>query len=242
MQYGSQTKMSAINQILKKHWNDYKSNLFPKDRRMRILNDKKVDGMSTENIRFLINEVVNKFAKNGVYMEVGVYRGCSLLSAALFNPSTRCIGIDNFSKFDFFGVDFGGNEKNEDSFKSNLLKFGNPKNIEFYREDYEESIKNLFSKEPGLKVVVYYYDGDHSYQNQLDGLKLIIPYLAEKCILLVDDINDEAVEKAVNDFIKENPAFKVVFKIKTEAKERIAKLGRGTEDWWNGFAVISRGI
>jgi len=85
-----------------------------------------------------------------------------------------------------------------------------------------------------LKVNVYYYDGDHSYENQIEGLNILLPYLAHKCIILVDDINGEEVEEANKYFVKENPNFKSVFKIRTK--------GTNSIDWWNGFEVIARGL
>ncbi len=220
-------KESKIYEILRGKWGDYSVDLFPNDRRMHVLKEKGVAGMSSENIRFLINETVRRFAKNGVYLEVGTYNGCSLLSAALFNPSTRCIGIDNFSQFNL-------NRENYLIFKENLDKFLNPKNIEFYNQDYRECFKYLFSKESSLKANVYYYDGKHTYEDQMSGLKSILPHLAEECVILVDDINWPYVEEANRDFIKENNDFKSVLKIRTK--------GNDSNDWWNGFEVISRGI
>jgi hypothetical protein len=213
--------------ILKENWDDYKKDLCPKDRRMNILLEKGVEGMSTENIRFLFNEIVNKYAHNGVYLEVGMYRGCSLLSAALFNESTRCIGIDNFSQFD-------KERKNQELLKNNLSKFNNPENIEWYNKDYKEAIKDIFSKEPDLIVDVYFYDGNHSYRDQFDGLKIMLPYLADRCIIIVDDFNWEEVENANANFIKENPFFKSLLKINTEVN--------GSKDWHNGIEIIGRGF
>ncbi len=216
-----------VEKILKNNWCDYEIDLYPKNRRMKILADNRVEGMSTENVRFFINEIVRQFAEKGVFLEVGTWRGCSLLSAALFNHSSRCISIDNFSQFD------NGNN-NEKILKENLQKFGNPKNIEYYKGDYRKVIKEIFSKEPNLKVNVYFYDGNHSYKNQLNGLKIIMPHLAEKCLIIVDDLNWKRIEKANKDFIKENPCFKSLTKIKTE--------GNGWPDWWNGIEIIGRGI
>ena len=225
-----------IKKILKECWVHYKKDLSPKDRRMSILKEKGVRGMSTENIRFLLNEIVKKFAKRGTYLEVGIFRGCSLLSAALFNPSTRCIGIDNFSEFNYNsdGWRQSDNLNNEEELKKNLAKFPNTQNIEWYKGDYKKVIKNLFAKEPNLKVNVYFYDGEHSYENQLEGLKIMLPYLSKRSIIIVDDLNWEQVEKANTDFIKKNPDFKSVIKIKTKAN--------CSEDWWNGIEIIAKGL
>jgi len=220
-------KNVLIREILEKNWANYGTDLHPRDRRMNILAEKGVDGMSTENVRFLFNEIVRQSARNGAYLEVGMYRGCSLLSAALFNPSTRCIGIDNFSEF-------GKEGENEGLLNENLRKFRNPKNTEYYDVDYREGIKKIFSNEPNLKINIFFYDAQHSYENQTEGLRMMLPHLAENCIIIVDDFNWKQVERANADFIKENPAFKSIFKIKTESN--------CSKDWWNGIEVIARGV
>ncbi|MFA5335508.1 MAG: class I SAM-dependent methyltransferase [Candidatus Omnitrophota bacterium] len=218
-------KKSEIYDILSQSWHDYKKDLHPKDRRMDILEQKNVKGMSTDNISFFINEIVHHLCKNGVYLEVGTFQGRSLLSAALFNPSTRCIAIDNFSQFD-------KERKNEAILSDNLKKFMYPKNIEFYNQDYKQAIRDIFFKEPNLKIDVYYYDGVHTFEDQFEGLSIVLPYLQEKCTILVDDINWEFVSNANKVFIKKNPEFRSVFKIYTKAN--------GSNDWWNGFEVITR--
>lgn len=225
-----------ISKILKECWVDYKKDLSPKDRKMNILKERAVRGMSTENIRFLLNEIVKRFAQKGTYLEVGIFRGCGLLSAALFNPSTRCIGIDNFSQFNYNSEGWrpSDNLNNEEELKNNLAKFSNVKNIEWYNGGYKEIIKNLFTKEPKLKVNTYFYDGEHSYRNQLEGLKMMLPHLSERNIIIVDDLNWKKVEKANKDFIKESPDFKSIIKIKTK--------GNCSKDWWNGIEIIARGF
>jgi tRNA G46 methylase TrmB len=220
-------KRSKIYDLLLENWENYKIDLYPKDRRMCILEIKDISGMNTENIRLFINETVRRFANNGIYLEVGTFKGSSLLSAALFNLSTHCIGIDNFSQFN-------PEIKNELILKINFQKFDNPKNIEFYNQDYEEAIRYLFYNKPTLKVNVYYYDGWHSYENQIRGLRIMLPHLAYKCVILIDDINKSQVKKANRDFIKENRDFKSVFTMRTK--------GNCSNDWWNGLEVITRGI
>jgi protein O-GlcNAc transferase len=216
-----------VYKILEDGWEDYRNDLYPKDKRMAVLREKNVQGMGSENTRFLINEIVKRFAKNGIYLEVGTLCGNSLLSAALFNGSTRCIGIDNFSQYDTDG-------RNKRSLRDNLGKFSDPKNIEFYDQDYREAVSGIFSKEPALKINVYYYDGEHSYESQVEGLSIVLPYLADKCIILVDDINMGSVDRANKYFLRKNPDFKTAFKVRTK--------DNSSEDWWNGFEVITRGF
>ncbi len=221
----SLSSLAMIETTLRECWDDPTKDLFPKDRRMSVLAERGVDGMSCENVRFLVNEIVRRFASRGVYLEVGMYRGCSILSAALFNETTRCIGIDSFSEFDDKGT-------NEEILRENLAKFGRPSNVEYYNMDYREAIARIFADEPLLRVDVYYYDGEHTYEQQVAGLEIMLPHLSEQCVILVDDLNWEYVERANLDFLKAHPEFESAFKIKAR--------GCGTDDWWNGVEVIVR--
>ncbi len=63
---------SIFASILSECWDDLANDLFPKDRRMSVLAERDVDGMSCENVRFLVNETVRRFAHHGVYLEVGL--------------------------------------------------------------------------------------------------------------------------------------------------------------------------
>ncbi len=191
---------------------------------MQCLEDKCVAGMNTENIRFLINEIVRLFAKGGLYMEIGTYQGCSLLSAALFNSSTKCVGIDNFSLFD-------PKKDNEQYLQSNLAKFDNPQNIHLCRGDYKDVIPKYFEQRDNTKVHVYFYDGPHSFVDQLEGLEIVLPYLARECVILVDDLNVPEVERANRQFLRHNSNFRSVFRVRTDGEDPFT--------WWNGFEIIA---
>src|SRR3954453_19391351 len=45
------------------------------------------------------------------------------------------------------------------------------------------------------------YDGDHSYEHQLEGLRVAEPFFAPGCLVLVDDTNREEPHRATLDFI-----------------------------------------
>ncbi|MBN3040645.1 MAG: class I SAM-dependent methyltransferase, partial [Candidatus Omnitrophica bacterium] len=202
-------KGSLVHLLLKECWNNFKIDPYPIDRRMNIIAEKKIYGMSTENVRFMVNELVRRFAGNGVYLEIGTFQGGSLLSAALYNPGTRCIGFDNFSEFDSEGI-------NENILYKNLSEFNFLKNIEFYKKDYKKGLNEFFNENPGLKIDVFFYDGPHTFEDHFQGLKQIIPYLNEKCIIIIDDTNYPQVERASDAFLRSEPEFDSVFRLKTK--------------------------
>jgi predicted O-methyltransferase YrrM len=210
--------------FFKEHFEeDYVNSVSPNDRRMSIINELGINGMNTENIRFAINELVRKYAKT--YLEVGSYHGSSLISAAKYNDGVRCIAIDNFSQFDPKG-------ENKQILLNNIQK-AEAKNIELLDDDYEMGITNLFKNEPDLKIDAYFYDGEHSYENQLNGLNIIVPHLSEKCIIFVDDTNYGRVTKANNEWLSNNRDFRNI---------NISTPKNGHNTWWNGFTIMYRNL
>lgn len=190
---------------------------------MKIFNDIKplnlplsVKAMNTPTVRGLINKLA---ASGTVYLEVGSYQGASLISAAHNNPKTLCIGIDNFSYFDQAG-------QNEKILTSAIRPY---KNIVFKRGDYRDVLPLLATS--GMKVDTYFYDGHHTYDEQLNGLELARPLLRDGAKIIVDDTNWEAVWKANEEFCRRHK-FKVVFEKRTN--------DRNDPLWWNGVQVLMK--
>jgi hypothetical protein len=82
-------------------------------------------------------------------------------------------------------------------------------------------------------IGLYYYDADHSYQSQLEGLLLAEPHLAPGAYILIDDINWPERRKATSDFLaRSNGRYRVVLDQRTAANEH--------PTFWNGLIVLRR--
>lgn len=146
----------------------------------------KIPHCSTMGIGIIINKAVSLMPNDQTFVNVGVWHGFTFLAGLIGNPGKICIGIDNFSEF--------GGPKTEFLQRFNLNK---GKNHYFYEMDYQE----YFKKKHQLPIGVYIYDGNHSYENQLQGLQVAEPFFAKGCIIIVDDINLSAARKATIEFI-----------------------------------------
>ena len=82
----------------------------------------------------------------------------------------------------------------------------------------------------GRTVGVYYYDNGHEYEQQLDGMRLIERYLASPALVIVDDTDWERVERAVDDYLVEQPRATEVYRV--DGKDR------GQPEWWEGMRVL----
>lgn len=171
--------------------------------------------------------------ENSCYLEVGVYRGLTLLSVAKEIGEHKAYGIDNFAFFDRDGKNFG-------IVKERIAKL-NLSNVEVINKDYEDALENLKQELGGKKVGVYFIDGPHDYRSQLMCLLLIKPFLAENAVILIDDSNYQHVRQANRDFLISHPEFKLLYESYTKhhplnaAPENRGEFEKG---WWNGINIL----
>ena len=127
----------------------------------------RVPRMSTPAIGALINRGVAGMAPREAFVNVGVWNGFTFLSGMARNSCKVCIGVDNFSQF--CGP--------KDTFLARFERFKSP-NHRFHDMDYKEYFASVHWEPIGF----YFYDGEHSYQNQLDGLRIAEPFFAPNCL------------------------------------------------------------
>jgi hypothetical protein len=211
-----------IQSILKTNWHNWEEDPFPKDRRMTIIQDKIGEpAMSVENTRFLINEIVHQVG--GVYLEVGVWVGHSLMSAAVYNPNVECMGIENFSE-----------HPNKERLANSMKLM--PQNATVYDGSYVDLLPLM--EDYAGKITVFYYDGDHSYKGTLLGLDLALPLLAPKSYILLDDLIMSQVRYAKDKFVKNNSEWEEIFCVVPPIE--LVEKDYTFRNWYNGFCVLER--
>jgi hypothetical protein len=175
-----------------------------------------VPRMSTYAVGAIINRAVRRMSAGSAFVNVGVWRGFSLLSGMAGNPDRECIGIDNFS-------DFGGPRE---LFQQRFERFGSARH-RFFEMDYED----YFANEHRTPIGVYLYDGDHAYDHQLRGLQVAEPFFADDCVVIVDDTNWAEPREATLDFVAGS-----------DRDYELLLAGRTTENrhptLWNGVMVL----
>lgn len=175
-------------------------------------------------------EILNK---DSVYLEVGVFKGLTLLSVAKEIGENKAYGIDNFAYFDKEGINHG-------IVKDRIAKL-NLSNAHIINRDYEDALEDLEKELDGKKIGVYFIDGPHDYRSQLMCLQLVKPFLAENAAIVIDDCNYRHVRQANRDFLQTHPEYKLLFQSYTknhplnlpEDKREVHLKG-----WWNGVNVI----
>jgi hypothetical protein len=170
-----------------------------------------------------------------VYLEIGVFQGLTLISTAARNPDIACFGIDNFSLFN-------EGRENLKTVEDRMKRLG-VGNATVINLDFEEALHDLGSYLGGRKVGVFFVDGAHDYRSQLVSLLKGKTFLAEDCVIVIDDSNYAHVRQANADFLRSQPEFALLFEAYTPG--HMANL-QGTEKeaaaagWWNGVNVMVR--
>jgi predicted O-methyltransferase YrrM len=197
-------------------FDDFPRSELPRDVRFAEILDA-VPGLARANNLALLNAAASCLQPDESYVEVGTYHGTSLIAAMLDNDA-EFVAIDNWSLGD------GSREQLD----RNLARFGFAGRAETVEGDAFETLRS--DRLAGRKLGVYYYDNGHEYEQQLDGMRLIEPYLLSPALVIVDDTDWERVEQAVEDYLAEQPRATQLLRI--DGKER------GAPSWWEGMRVL----
>jgi len=175
-----------------------------------------VTGLAQPNNLALLNVAASCLGEGEAYVEVGTYRGTSLIAAMLGNTG-EFVALDNWSMGD------GSREQLD----LNLARFG-LSGAAIVEGDAFETLRSDALE--GRTIGVYYYDNGHEYEQQLDGMRLIESYLASPALVIVDDTDWERVERAVDDYLEQQPRATEILSL--DGKDR------GAPQWWEGMRVL----
>ena len=195
---------------------DYPRSEHPRDRRFQAVAED-VENLARENNLALINLAASCLEEGEAYVEIGVYHGASLVSAMLGNEGKRFVGVDSF----------GFRDASLEKVGANLARYG--------LEVPEIVVGDAFELVPSgalgeTRVGVWYYDAAHSFEAQVQGLRIAEPLLVPGALVIVDDTDWEDVERAMDAYLAEQPRARRVLTI--EGKRR------GAPQWWEGMQVL----
>jgi hypothetical protein len=185
--------------------------------------------------------VLQRFSKifesqeNACYLEIGVFQGLTLCLSSLASRNLSCYGIDNFAFFD-------PDKKNLSIVEERLAKL-DLHNALIINQDYEDALENLESHIGNKKIGVYFIDGPHDYRSQLMCLELVLPYLHDQAVIIIDDSNYRHVRQANRDFLITHPEYKLLFEAYTSCHP--SNMSKDEEQeamsgWWDGVNIIVR--
>jgi predicted O-methyltransferase YrrM len=197
-------------------FDDYPRSRHPRDRRFGgILYD--VGGLARENNLALLNLAASLLGPGESYVEVGSFKGLSLIAAMLGNAGDF-VGIDDFSM----------SEGSRALLEANIRRYG----LGAYTILEGDAFALLRAGAlAGRRVGVYYYDAAHDYRSQLEALRLIEPHLVDGALLIVDDTDWPQVARALRDYRRSQPRASLL--VELDGKDR------GQPWWWEGVQILA---
>lgn len=179
----------------------------------------KTEGMSTPHSLTVLSLAAGYLAPEEVYLEVGTYRGRSLIGTLLNNPNARGYGVENFGEFD-------AGAPARAKLEGALAEFGLTGRATMI---YDDAFRVLADEQLSRKVGVYFYDGVHSAFGQYAGLGLAEGKLADEAIVIVDDTSWPQVGKATDAYVDRHPGYSLIAEFHAE--------GQDDPVWCNGLRV-----
>ena len=201
--------------LLEDAFEDFPRSEDPRERRFAEVLEA-VSGLACENNLALLNIAASALELGESYVEVGTFKGTSLIAAMLGNAGDF-VGIDNFSFSD------GSREE----LAANLERFGCTQ-AEILEGDAFDLLRGGALER--RRVGVYYYDNGHAYEQQLEGLRLVEPHLTSPALMIIDDTDWERVARATTDYLAQQPRARLLLEI-------VGK-DRGQPWWWEGVHIL----
>jgi len=170
---------------------------------------KSMDGLSSPKVWHLLNNLAGQ-AKT--YLEVGLYKGSTLISALHGNEHLQAFGVDNFSMFPKKRANFFANTN---AYKNRFTLF-------------EQDCWTVdLSKLPPIEL--FFYDGDHSFEAQYKAIEYFYPAMADEFTYVCDDWNMKKIP---------NATFSAAKAMNLEVIENHDLICPQKGEWWNGIGVI----
>jgi predicted O-methyltransferase YrrM len=176
-----------------------------------------VTNLASENVLALLNLAASLLEPDEAYVEVGVFHGASLIAAMTGNDGKRFVGIDRF----------GFRDASLEGVESNLGRFGLPRPELLVGDAFELVREGALE---GTRIGLWYYDAAHDYDSQVEGLRIAEPHLAPGALVIVDDTDWADVERAMDDYLAEQPRARRILTIEGKS--------RGQPQWWEGMQVL----
>jgi predicted O-methyltransferase YrrM len=182
--------------------------------------------MTTPSTMELLNAACRHLGPGECYLEVGTWRGATLIGALLGNDAVG-YAIDNDAMIEHNG----DQQQSRDVWRRNVKRHGVASRAHYV----DASTPGVYEHNPteGMPVGLFFYDGDKSSDDAAyDSLSGALILLADEAIIVIDDANDMHIRAAVSRLMARYPknAYKII---------DFPTPGNGWASWWNGIMVIA---
>jgi hypothetical protein len=180
-----------------------------------------LEGWSSDVVRHFFNNIVRLSGKCN-YLETGVWKGSTFISAMYRNYKARAIAIENFCTAE------------KDSFIENTTKYLSDIYWELLEIDCTKQIPDF--KE---KIDIYFYDGPHEMKDQRYAFTAMDKNFRDMFIAIIDDWNWDYVREGTRQALEELN-YKIIKEWEYFSTGDINKSSFGDKQqgkWWNGTYI-----
>jgi predicted O-methyltransferase YrrM len=181
-----------------------------------------VPGMATEHKLTLLNLAAAHLGPGEAYLEVGSFKGLSLIGAMLGNPGRRFYAIENFLEFNPDGTA-------RTELEANLARWAGPGRARVLEGDCFDLLRRGMG--PEEPVGVYFYDGAHGRLPHYLALGVAERWLADRALVVIDDASWPIVARATDRYVAAHPGYRLLFDLAADHEE--------DPRWWNGVRVYA---
>lgn len=160
-----------------------------------------VAGYTGPNELAVLHVAADLMPRDECYLEVGTFKGRSIVAAAAGKSDKHFVAMENFMEFGM-----AGRQAREELF-ANLERYDVADQV-----DLREGDCFTLMAEPGTvaaPVGVYFYDGEHTLLSHYLALAVVEPLLADEALVLVDDASWPVVQRAHRLFMRHHPGWSV---------------------------------
>lgn len=186
-------------------------------------------GLSTPKLGKILNRASRFLEPDEVYCEIGTFTGYTLISASLCNSDRRFYGIDNFRLL--------GDRTTED--KREWVRKRLALNLDHFKFGNQHVIDSDFrSVDLKEKIGVFYIDGHHTREEVYENFRWGHGRLANKALILIDDISISQVGDGVEDWVKDHPGeYREVFRMHSFYEP--TDINHYNSVFWNGLSIVT---
>lgn len=184
-----------------------------------------VQGMTTPSTMQLLNLACRHLGPGECYLEVGTWRGATLIGALLANEAYGvAVDDDSMDEHD------GDERSSRDVWRENVRRFDMATRASYVNDSVPGVWNHLAMND---RVGVYLFDGDKSTDEAAyAGLAGVLPFLANEALVVVDDGNEMTIRMAVAQLEREHAGH--LYKILD-----IPTPGNCWPMWWNGVMCLA---
>lgn len=200
--------------------------------------ERELFGLSSTRLRCLLNNLCSP--RNTRYLEIGVYKGATLLSALANNPTCYAVGVENFSYDEREPTkrakpgDIWHNMKSQ--LYANIERYKDPDssvntdNIKIVEQSFEKVAWNAHKD-----IDLCFFDvSPVNAETYRTFFQKVLPSLSKEATLIFSHYSNETHAKEIEEILSNSPGFNIAYKT-----HRISGGLSDSTQYYSGILIVN---